>query len=274
MNKIITLSAITLFISGGAFAQWCIPTETPTTLNSYASSSPVITNVTFNTINRTTAASDKELYVNTGLGTTVAQGSSFFFSMTYTIDTPICPEMHLRIWIDWNLDGDFSDAGELALTMNNSTVNSFSGFIGIPATAVIGTTRMRVASKMVEACGHTAPDPCVPDESFGWHGEIEDYDITVTPQVGIEEIALATNIDLFVNSAGVQLSYYLNIGADVQLDIYDVNGRRIHTFLNEGQAVGEQKILISNSEFTNTGIYFAALTINEQMYTRKFAVAK
>ena len=48
------------------------------------------------------------------------------------------------IWVDWNIDGDFADAGE-NVYLNTSTYNtSVSSTFNVPASATIGTTRMRV----------------------------------------------------------------------------------------------------------------------------------
>jgi len=73
---------------------------------------------------------------------------------------------YFRIWIDFNQDGDFDDAGELVFAdWNNSAV---TGDLTVPATAPAGTTRMRVSMKY-----NAYPDPC---ETFTY-GEVEDYTV-------------------------------------------------------------------------------------------------
>lgn len=47
------------------------------------------------------------------------------------------------IWIDWNQDGDFSDAGEEVYLDNNGSGN-FTVDIGVPYAAALGATRIRV----------------------------------------------------------------------------------------------------------------------------------
>ncbi|WP_162903013.1 Ig-like domain-containing protein [Taibaiella koreensis] len=87
-----------------------------------------------------------------------------------------------RIWVDWNQDNDFSDAGELAY---NPLVTSFGGYTGtitVPATAVTGTTRMRVGSNSAA----TSPIPPPADAcTTVTYGEFEDYGlaISVTPAI-------------------------------------------------------------------------------------------
>jgi len=69
-----------------------------------------------------------------------------------------------RIWIDYNQDGDFYDAGELVFS--NYGANTVNGSFTVPTTALTGTTRMRVTMRWG---GY--PNPC---GSFTW-GEVEDY---------------------------------------------------------------------------------------------------
>jgi hypothetical protein len=79
-------------------------------------------------------------------------------------------------WIDFNGDGDFTDAGEALSTGNSSSPNS--GFIhsfnfSVPSSAVGGITRMRVI--VIE--GSLANNPCA---NYQW-GETEDYSIEIIP---------------------------------------------------------------------------------------------
>ncbi len=73
------------------------------------------------------------------------------------------------VWIDWNVDGDFADEGELVFMEKGNEV--ITGGIAIPNTAS-GTTRMRISMKYgsyAEAC-----------DDFSY-GEVEDYLIEITP---------------------------------------------------------------------------------------------
>ncbi len=71
-----------------------------------------------------------------------------------------------RMWIDYNIDGDFDDDGELVFSANNKR-NPVSGTITIPSNAS-GQTRMRVSMQL-----SAGPGPC---ETFTY-GEVEDYSI-------------------------------------------------------------------------------------------------
>ncbi len=71
-----------------------------------------------------------------------------------------------KIWIDYNRDGDFEDAGEEVFSANGTS--AVSGSFTVSASAS-GTTRMRVTMKY-----NGAPTPC---ETFTY-GEVEDYTVT------------------------------------------------------------------------------------------------
>ncbi len=81
---------------------------------------------------------------------------------------------HMAIFVDWNQDGDFTDAGETVYTQNTSYASSFTGSFTIPPTATPGNTRMRV--RLVWS--GTITDACT---AFG-NGETEDYTFNVIAQ--------------------------------------------------------------------------------------------
>lgn len=74
-----------------------------------------------------------------------------------------------RIWIDFNADGDFTDAGELAYQGNGS--GTISNTITVPSNATAGNTTMRVAISRFgfpPACGNY------------YLGETEDYTVAIS----------------------------------------------------------------------------------------------
>lgn len=94
-----------------------------------------------------------------------------------------------RIWLDINSDGDFNDPGETLLAIDNRK-GAVNTNITIPASAS-GLTRMRVTMRTV-----TAPSPC--DDGFS--GEVEDYQVSLNPQVTVRKNASGTLEEgLYVN---------------------------------------------------------------------------
>jgi len=105
------------------------------------------------------------------MSTTMKIGTGY--PMTVTNGNPYA-EDRCGIWIDWNQDKDFSDAGE-TITVNGSPgVGPYTATITPPAGAVLGSTRMRVKIEW-----NQVPQPC----GTTGYGEVEDYTINVTPDV-------------------------------------------------------------------------------------------
>ncbi|MCJ7933530.1 MAG: choice-of-anchor J domain-containing protein [Chryseobacterium sp.] len=101
------------------------------------------------------------------------------------------------VYIDWNQDGDFLDAGEVyfntsgtAVTVTNSTgidAITATGNIVVPATATLGKTRMRVKKNYATAATFYL-SPCYSSgaaltatSGTTGYGQAEDYSIMVVP---------------------------------------------------------------------------------------------
>jgi PKD repeat protein len=74
-----------------------------------------------------------------------------------------------KVWIDYNIDGDFDDAGELVASESNTSTISWTTSFKVPTNVTLGTTRMRVGTTLAtfptNSCGTTP------------YGEFEDYRI-------------------------------------------------------------------------------------------------
>lgn len=149
-------------LTGTAKTGYCTPA--PTSVDGVG-----ITNVTFSTINNTTSDEAGHYGDYSTMIGDVQQSTSVTVAITYstgyTYDT--------KIWIDWNDDLDFEDAGEdvysgTSLEDNPTTLNaSFT----VPLTAVLGHHRMRIGGQDGGPC-----EPCY----TGSYGTYEDYTINVT----------------------------------------------------------------------------------------------
>lgn len=78
------------------------------------------------------------------------------------------------VWIDYNGDGDFDDAGELVFSQAKTSASSVTGSFAIPANVAARTTRMRVSIKF-----NSFPAPC----ETNFNGEVEDYLVNIPPAV-------------------------------------------------------------------------------------------
>ncbi len=150
-----------------------------------------VSNVKFNTINNT---SEKTRYGNIfgfqvgysnflDISTTLNKGQSYPLSITPSLGYPTYPtNLFTRVWIDYNQNGIFEDA-EIVLAKNGNQVATQS--ITVPATALVGTTAMRVSMK-----AGAYPTAC---EVFD-KGEVEDYTVNIQAGTVTPLPDLSTNI--------------------------------------------------------------------------------
>jgi agmatine deiminase len=151
-----------------------VTTLAATTANYCASkgtdaSGEVIKTVAFASINKSsTATIGYENFTTTS--TNITKGTSYSITITPQWFYGAYAEGY-AVFIDYNNDGDFADAGEKVWTKAASTATTVTGNITIPTTATTGNTRMRVAMKY-----NAIPTAC---ETFPY-GQVEDYTVNIT----------------------------------------------------------------------------------------------
>ena len=148
------------------------------------------------------------------------------------------------VFIDYNGDGDFSDAGETVFTKAASKTNPVSGSITIPASALTGNTRMRVSMKY-----NGVPTSC---ETFSY-GQVEDYTLNIKPAGTVAEL-VGVNVENAVNVYPNPVKDVLNIDAKG-----DYNYQLIST---DGKVVkdGNQSDSAINVQNLPTGMYIMKIT--------------
>lgn len=157
----VKVNYISVNLSGGFPVAACIPN----TQNGALNFGP--TNVTFNTINKSSAGASTGYADYTCDQTTVFAGYSYTFSATHS-----APTFHnCRAWIDWNNDGIFHPTNELIASSNSA--NSTAATVVIPSNAVLNQPlRMRVIADYDLS---PDPTPCANPE----YGQAEDYTVIV-----------------------------------------------------------------------------------------------
>ena len=87
---------------------------------------------------------------------------------------PVTGEGYLQVWVDWNIDGDFDDAGEQVVTNQSSSGGDLTITVAIPEDATLGASyaRIRYSSQENLAASGYAKD-----------GEVEDIAIEITENV-------------------------------------------------------------------------------------------
>ncbi|SHE91157.1 Fibronectin type III domain-containing protein [Flavobacterium fontis] len=147
-----------------------------------------ITNVTIGSINNTTGIETNNYGNYSNLVTIAPQGEVMNCSITYatgfTYDT--------NIWVDWNNDGDFADAGELVYqgVSTNAIPTTLNASFTVPLAQPLGPVRMRIGG--IDFGPFT--DPC----RNGNYQAFEDYTLNVV----VAPPPLAINISSTTQCAG------------------------------------------------------------------------
>ncbi|WP_246223037.1 PKD domain-containing protein [Draconibacterium halophilum] len=182
---------------------------------------------------------------------------------TYTVD--LVPNKtnsrnFWRIWIDFNNDGDFDDADETVLALNNKK-GSISETISIPS-YVTGTTRIRITMKEGKA-------PAACDDDFP--GEVEDYLVSFAAPEFQESISKASSESLLT----MDLKVYPNPTTDwLNLQLSEFSEQAFYAIYNTvGKKVMEQPI---NAPLTTIdmsdkapGIYLVVVKTDAQIFNEK-----
>ena len=111
-----------------------------------------------------------QFYSNfTYISTDLTEGQNYTVTVTPTWTGTIYPEGY-AVWIDYNNDQDFNDAGELVWSKAPSTNTPNSGAFSVPSGTSGTSVRMRVSMKY-----NGIPTSC---ETFTY-GEVEDYTVNL-----------------------------------------------------------------------------------------------
>lgn len=87
-----------------------------------------------------------------------------------------------KIYIDWNIDGDFDDLNELVGQINPTQSPSIHTInFTVPSNAIPGFSRMRIVAQNFQYQPNNLANPC--DNNTAWFGETEDYTIIVSGSV-------------------------------------------------------------------------------------------
>jgi hypothetical protein len=159
-----------------------------------------ITNVTMGTINNTTAIEANNYGNYTAQSTSVFVGATLPFSVTLRTGYGYS----VNVWVDWNNDGDFTDAGELVYQGESGTSipTTLSGSFPVPllnsdGVSTVGSHRVRVGG--IDFGPFT--DPC----RNGNYQAFEDYTLNVltVPPCAISTPSALTTVNVAATSASL-----------------------------------------------------------------------
>jgi len=190
----------------------------------------------------------------------VTAGSKPSMTLTPTISSKSLTEA-FSVWIDFNKDYDFTDAGEQVFTATKIKA-AVTKTITIPSTAAAGSTRMRVSMKR-----SALPASC----DVGFNGEVEDYVVNIVASAA-KNASVAINIEgipggirIYPNPAMENLNIELNMVCDGSYcKLYNIQGMLVSKMVVSD--------LTSRMDISNLtpGIYLVEVSDGVNRFREKF----
>ncbi len=166
------------------------------------------------------------------------------------------------VWIDYNKNGFFTDAGEMVFSKTASQTTPVSGSFTIPAAAVLGTTRMRVSMKY-----NGIPTSC---ETFSY-GQVEDYTVNITSGTTI------TTLDGTNNSENTNETFELRLYPNPVQDMLTISNSddttatfKIINLIGQIVKSGNMNQKEINVSELVSGMYIFEATNNNEIVSKKF----
>ena len=159
------------------------------------------------------------------------------------------------VYIDYNADGDFTDAGELVGT--TTTFGTAPGNINfkVPAAAAPGNTRMRIQLNA------PASSPCA---AFTY-GEVEDYSMKITrSSTAVTAVQATSSANLWalrvspnpVSAGTVNASFTLAAGGHVTIKVTTLTGQVLLLQDAGSLSAGDHRITVNGLGKIGNGTYF------------------
>ncbi|HLV91569.1 MAG TPA: T9SS type A sorting domain-containing protein, partial [Aequorivita sp.] len=213
----------------------------------------MITNVTFQEIDNTTACSPD------GYGDYTDMIAMVQAAETYPISIAVgegFDPVSTSVWIDFNNNGNFEE--DEFFYIGNGSGEVLTGNISIPAAIENGSYRMRVRVAAVDPSGATWDMACNESQAYG---ETEDYTVTVDGVVGVGTHDLAG------------FTYYPNPTNEILNLSSQKNIETIELFNMLGQKVVTSNVNATSTEINLSGLamgtYIMNVTIDGQTGTYK-----
>lgn len=231
------LALLITFCAADIQAQYCmLPGRTI-----YSNNQPGITNFKLNNINRTSSNVEKPLnqpsLVVTTDSTILERGKTYPLSIMHSKDNVIFSNArnNIRVWVDYNADMDFEDAGETVISTDFVIAGTYTDSFTVPATAKLGVTRLRATAKMSSDAGHSIPTPCdIPADPIDYHGEMEDYTVTIVAPSNVGSVEVNENaVSVYPNptTGHITLSFSQAPSQETIVNMYDMTGKHVAELL-------------------------------------------
>jgi hypothetical protein len=145
------------------------------------------------------------------------------------------------VFIDWNQDGDFLDAGETYFDTAATTIQVVGstgvdgkeaiGNIVVPADALLGNTRMRIKKNFGSTTFY--PNPCSSAGTLAagtntGYGQAEDYTVNVGAKLAVSS-ATKSQLSVYPNPVKDVLNINSNDQKVTQVAFYSIDGKLVKT---------------------------------------------
>ena len=216
-----------------------------------------------------TSGKDGGYYDGTALSTSVASGSSQTINFSAGFASSAYTE-NWDVYIDYNQDGDFTDAGENVVGGSSSSSGTLAATFTVPTSAKSGKTRLRIVmsdASTTTSCG-----------TYGY-GETEDYSITITGgtlalnNTGVAGFTGTTTLD--AKAPATQVAVYPNPATDVvaitlpnnatvsSVQVLDMRGAKV----GGAQYVGRGEL---NVAALAKGMYLLQISDGQKTFHQRF----
>lgn len=222
------------------------------------------TGVIFNTISNLNTGKPSGYSDYTAISTDVNRES--VYNLTVNINTDGDWLCTTRVWIDWNQNCSFDDAGEEynlgdATNVTNGSTGNSPLAITIPTDALLGNTIMRVSTKY-----SSASTSC----ENGHDAEVEDYTVNVFASLSTEE-SIFENFIIYPNPNNGEFTIKLNSNSSdtIKINVYDIRGRQVFDNLYKNNSNFNQTINLGNVQ---SGIYLLNVSDGIRSTTKKIVI--
>ncbi len=209
---------------------------------------------------------------------TISPNMSYQMNLQPGFGPGIPQQVYWKIWIDFNMDGDFFDINEYVAY--GSGINALSGMVTMPPHLSSGKTTMRIAMSLNRY-------PAGPCEVFDY-GETEDYCIQILATKAHEndELVSRTNslldpiklsddhaintISIYPNPADQVMNIVLDPSSKiVELNLLDLHGRIIRTI--EYPSLNSE-IKVDTGDLTNGLYYIIAISDRGKSHSERIII--
>ncbi|MCO5258846.1 MAG: GEVED domain-containing protein [Crocinitomicaceae bacterium] len=216
--------------------------------------------VSLGSINNTTTCTNYTDY--SSLSTNLTKGQSYTINVIGQIGSSygsLYENDKISVWIDYNNNGSFTDAGE---QIGVETVTS-AGYTGqfnftVPSSATTGTVKMRVridyvTSGSISPCGTTQ------------YGEVEDYRVKIQASTsGIENVELSA-ITLSPNPTDDMVMINMgNTYNNVSIRVIDITGKEVIS-----KAITNDDTVLLDVRNLTSGVYQVVITTETGRVTKR-----